>query len=46
MPYWLLMITNTTGSFHSLATLSDSWKAPMLVAPSPKMLITTSGLSW
>ena len=31
----------TTGSFHSWARLSDSWKAPMFVAPSPKLAMAT-----
>ncbi len=29
------------GSFHSEARLSDSWKAPMLLAPSPKQTTVT-----
>jgi hypothetical protein len=34
--YWLFSHTNTTGAFHTAAMLSASWKAPMLVVPSPK----------
>ena len=40
-PYWLFWHTNTTGSDHTDARLSDSWKAPMFVAPSPKLVIVT-----
>ena len=40
-PYWLFWQTNTTGSDHTEARLSDSWKAPMFVAPSPKLQIVT-----
>src|SRR5437870_7515404 len=34
--YMLFSQTKRTGSFHTAARLSASWKAPMLVAPSPK----------
>ena len=34
-PQWLFSITNSTGSFHTAARLSASWKSPSLVAPSP-----------
>ena len=34
--YRLFSQTNTTGSFQITAKLSASWKAPMLVVPSPK----------
>lgn len=34
--YRLFSHTNTTGSFHTAARFSASWKAPMLVVPSPK----------
>ena len=40
-PYWLFWQTNTTGRFHTAARLSDSWKAPMLAAPSPKLATVT-----
>ena len=40
-PYWLFWQTNTTGRFHTEAMFSDSWKAPMLVAPSPKLQMVT-----
>ena len=40
-PYWLFWHTKTTGSDHTEARFSDSWKAPMFVAPSPKLLIVT-----
>ena len=33
---WLFSQTNTAGTRQSCARLSDSWKVPMLVAPSPK----------
>ena len=33
--------TNTTGSRHTAARLSASWKAPMFVAPSPKNATAT-----
>ena len=36
------MMTNTIGRFHSAAMFSDSWKAPMVVVPSPMVHITTS----
>ena len=34
-PQWLFSTTNTTGSFHTAARFSASWKSPSLVAPSP-----------
>ena len=40
-PYWLFWQTNTTGSDHTEAMFNDSWKAPMFVAPSPKLAIVT-----
>ena len=39
--YWLFSQMNTTGSAHTAARLSASWKAPMLVAPSPKKQTVT-----
>ncbi|MNN77626.1 hypothetical protein D3C81_1941100 [compost metagenome] len=36
--------TNTTGSFHTEARFSASWKAPMLLAPSPKLHTVTCPL--
>ena len=45
-PYWLFWQTNTTGRFHTEAMLSDSWKAPMLVAPSPKLQMVTRPSRW
>src|SRR4029077_771514 len=41
--YRLFSHTNTTGSFHTTARLSDSWNAPMLVVPSPKNATATRG---
>ena len=41
--YMLFSQTNTTGSFQTAARLSDSWKAPMLVVPSPKKATATRG---
>ena len=41
MPYRLLMIWKTIGRFQIAARLSASWKAPMLVAPSPSWHRTT-----
>ncbi len=35
-PYSLFSQTNTTGSLSAQAMLAASWKAPMLVEPSPK----------
>src|SRR5487761_477668 len=40
-PYRLFSQTNITGSFITEAMLSDSWKAPILAAPSPKKVIAT-----
>ena len=34
--YRLFSHTKITGSFHTTAKFSASWKAPMLVVPSPK----------
>ncbi len=42
MPYWLFSQTKITGSFQIAAMLSDSWKAPSLLAPSPKKQTVTS----
>ena len=39
--YWLFSQTKITGSFHTAAKLSASWKAPMFVAPSPKKQTAT-----
>src|SRR5229473_115211 len=39
--YWLFSQTKTTGSFQMTARLSASWKAPMLVVPSPKKQTAT-----
>ena len=41
MPYWLLIDRKTIGSCQTPARLSDSWKAPMFVAPSPSWHSTT-----
>ena len=35
IPQSLSSTTNTTGSFHNAARLSDSWKPPWFAAPSP-----------
>ena len=40
-PYRLFSQTKTTGSFHTAARFIDSWKAPMLVAPSPNQVMET-----
>ena len=45
MPNWLLMITNTTGSFQSAARFIVSPKVPWLVAPSPIMESIASSVS-
>ena len=47
-PYWLFWQTNTTGSFHTAAMFRASWKAPMLLAPSPKLTTVTRSVpsSW
>ena len=42
MPYWLLTQNQTMGSLKTLAKLRDSWKAPILTAPSPNMQNTMS----
>mgnify|MGYP003694206871 CR=1 FL=1 len=34
-PYWLFSTMNSTGSFHTAARLTASWKSPSLVDPSP-----------
>src|SRR5712692_6536717 len=39
--YRLFSQMNSTGSAHTAARLSASWKAPMLVAPSPKNATAT-----
>ena len=41
-PKPLFSQTKTTGSFHTAARLSDSWKVPSLEAPSPKKQAVTS----
>ena len=41
MPYLLFSQTKITGSFQIEAMLSASWKAPSLVAPSPKKQTAT-----
>ena len=40
---WLFSQTKTAGTCQSCARLSDSWKVPMLVAPSPKNATATRG---
>ena len=42
---WLFSQTKTAGTFQSCARLSDSWKVPMFVAPSPKNATATRGSS-
>ena len=42
MPYWLFSQTKMTGSFQIAAMFSASWKAPSLLAPSPKKQTVTS----
>ena len=44
MPYWLFSQMKMTGSFQIAAMFSASWKAPSLLAPSPKKHTVTS--SW
>ena len=39
--YWLFSQTKTTGAFQTTARFSASWKAPMLVVPSPKKQTAT-----
>src|SRR4030095_10231999 len=39
--YWLFSHRKMTGSFHTAARLIDSWKAPSLLAPSPKKATAT-----
>ena len=39
--YWLFSQMKTTGNCHTEARLSASWKAPMLVAPSPRKQTVT-----
>jgi len=39
--YRLFSQTNTTGRPHTTARLRASWKAPMLVVPSPKKATAT-----
>ena len=45
IPNWLLMITNTTGSFQSAARFMVSPKVPWFVAPSPIIERITSSVS-
>ena len=42
---WLFSQTKTVFVFQSWARLSDSWKVPMFVAPSPKNATATRGSS-
>ena len=42
---WLFSQTKTVFVFQSCARLSDSWKVPMFVAPSPKKATATRGSS-
>ena len=42
---WLFSQTNTVFVFQSCARLSDSWKVPVFVAPSPKNATATRGSS-
>ncbi len=37
----VVLAQETTGSFHDAAMLSDSWKAPMLLAPSSEHTTVT-----
>src|SRR5260370_36793653 len=39
--YWLFSQQKTTGNFQTTARLSASWKAPILVVPSPKKQTAT-----
>jgi hypothetical protein len=39
--YWLFSQMKMTGSFQTAARFSASWKAPMLVAPSPRKQTVT-----
>ena len=39
--YWLFSHTNSTGNFQMLAMFNASWKAPLLLAPSPKKATLT-----
>ena len=39
--YWLFSQMKITGSCQTAARLSASWKAPMLVAPSPRKQTVT-----
>ncbi len=34
-PYWLFSMTKSTGSFHTAARFTASWKSPSEVPPSP-----------
>jgi hypothetical protein len=40
--YRLFSQTKITGSFHTAAKFKASWKAPILVVPSPKKQTETS----
>ena len=42
--YWLFSQTNTTGRFHTAAMFTPSWKAPVLLPPSPKNATVTRSL--
>ena len=42
---WLFSHTKTVFVFQSCARLSDSWKVPMFVAPSPKNATATRASS-
>ena len=42
---WLFWQTKTVLVFQSWARLSDSWKVPVFVAPSPKKATATRGSS-
>ena len=46
IPQSLSSMTKTTGSFHSAARFSDSWKAPWLAAPSPVTATATRSVPW
>jgi hypothetical protein len=42
MAHWLFWHRKTTGTCHTPAKFSASWKSPSDVAPSPKYTITTA----
>jgi len=44
--YWLFCTTKITGTFHTPAKLSASWKSPSDVPPSPTNAIATSSFFW